>query len=40
MIVVMVLTETQTEQLFSLIAETGLKVFHTRTPVEYGYTGQ
>ncbi len=38
MIVVMVLTEAQNGQLFSLITETGLKVFHTRTPVEYGYT--
>ena len=36
MLVVMVVSDTQCAKLFSLIRETGLKVFHTRTLVEYG----
>lgn len=39
-LVVMVVSETQYTKLFSLIQETGLKVFHTRTLVEYGYTSE
>lgn len=38
MIVVIIVTEAQCSQLFSLIAATGLKVFYTKTLVEYGYT--
>ena len=38
MIIVMVVTEAQSEQLFTLIAETGLRIFYTRASVEYGYT--
>ena len=36
---VMVVNDQECTQLFALINETGLKVFYTRAPVEYGYTG-
>lgn len=38
MIVVMVMSETQCAQFFELIHSSELKVFYTRTPVEFGYT--
>jgi PII-like signaling protein len=37
-IVVMVMTETQCDQFFELIRSSELRVFFTRTPVEFGYT--
>ena len=38
MIVVIIVTEEQSSKLFALLAATGLQVFYTKTPVEYGYT--
>lgn len=38
MIVLMVVSDAQSDTLFSMIKETGLKVFYTRTRLEYGYT--
>lgn len=39
LLVVMVVSDQECAQLFAMIHETGLKVFYTRVPVEYGYTG-
>lgn len=38
MIVLMVVSDTEATALFNLIEETQLKVFYTRTRLEYGYT--
>ncbi len=38
MIVVMVMSEEQCTHFFELIRSSELKVFYTKTPVEYGYT--
>lgn len=38
MIVLMVVTESQSDALFSMIKETELKIFYTRSRIESGYT--
>lgn len=38
MIIVMVMSEKQCEDFFELIRNSGLNVFYTKTPVEYGYS--
>ena len=38
-IVVMVVTETESSTLFDLIQTSGIKIFYTKTPVEFGVIG-
>ena len=39
MLVVMVVTETESNTLFDLIQSSGIKIFYTKTPVEFGVIG-
>ena len=38
MLIVMVMSEEQCQGFFELIRTSGLKLFYTKTPVEYGYS--
>ena len=38
-LVVMVVTETESNTLFDLIQSSGIKIFYTKTPVEFGVIG-